>query len=132
MKKLFAVLLSIVLVLSMGTMVALAADTGTITITVNGKTYTKEVENGKAVFIVPGLTKGDWDVDAVYSGDKKYEGNSTITDVLVYRNNPSNNTTNPTHASSNAINLSDYPTGNPILVLLLILIALVATRRFKK
>ena len=47
--------------------------------------YTEEVENGKAVFKVPGLIKGDWDVDAVYSGDKKYEANDTITDILVYQ-----------------------------------------------
>ena len=64
--------------------------TGTITITVDGKKYTEEVENGQAVFTVPGLVKGDWDVDAEYSGDKKYEANDTITDIIVYKN-PKNN-----------------------------------------
>ena len=111
--------------------------TGTITINVNGEKYTEEVENGKAVFNVPGLVKGDWDVTAEYSGDKKYEANDTITDILVYtHDNPDNGTNHSDHQapSSKGINLSDYPTGNPILIVLLILITLVATRarRFKE
>ncbi|SDA52334.1 polymorphic outer membrane protein repeat-containing protein [Methanobrevibacter millerae] len=117
--------------------------TGTITIVVDGKKYTEEVENGKAVFKVPGLVKGDWDVDASYSGDKKYEANDTITDILVYRYEPvpggngTTNETNNTHpdnasVSEKGISLADYPTGNPILVLLLILITLGVTRRFKR
>ena len=110
--------------------------TGTITITVDGKKYTEEVENGQAVFTVPGLVKGDWDVDAEYSGDKKYEANDTITDIIVYKN-PKNNGTDNRHyanAASEVIDLSEYPTGNPVLVVLLILIALCVTqvRRFKK
>ncbi len=112
--------------------------TGTITITVDNKKYTEEIENGTAIFKVPGLVKGDWDVDVVYSGDKKYEGNDTITDILVYRNDPADNHTDnhdyPTYDVSKGINLSDYPTGNPVLIILLILITLCATqiRRFKK
>ena len=110
--------------------------TGTVTIVVNGEKYTEEVENGKAVFNVPGLNKGDWDVTASYSGDKKYEANDTITDILVYTNEPVDNHTNNTYpdyepASRGGISLADYPTGNPILVLLLILITLGVTRRFK-
>ncbi|ALT67915.1 Ig-like domain repeat protein [Methanobrevibacter millerae] len=115
--------------------------TGTITITVNGEKYTKEVENGKVVFVIPGLVKGDWDVQAEYSGDKKYEANDTITDILVYRNDPSGNETHndteggeSARAVSEGIALSKYPTGNPILMILLILIALGAgqARRFKR
>ena len=115
--------------------------TGTITITVNGEKYTKEVENGKAVFVIPGLVKGDCDVQAEYSGDKKYEANDTITDILVYRNDPSGNETHndteggeSARAVSEGIALSKYPTGNPILMILLILIALGAgqARRFKR
>ena len=111
--------------------------TGTITITVDNKKYTEEIENGTATFKVPGLVKGDWDVDVVYSGDKKYEGNDTITDILVYRNDPVDNHTDDYEYPSDVskgINLSDYPTGNPILIMLLILITLCVTqvRRFKK
>ena len=112
--------------------------TGTITITVDNKKYTEWIENGTAIFKIPGLVKGDWDVDVVYSGDKKYEGNDTITDILVYRNDPDDNHTDnhdyvPSEVSK-GIALSDYPTGNPILIILLILFALCATqiRRFKR
>ena len=112
--------------------------TGTLTITVDGKKYTEEVKDGKSVFDVPGLINGDWNVDASYSGDKKYEANDTITDILVYRpapeNHTDNNTDNVSPVAGDGINLSDYPTGNQILMLLLILIALGASqaRRFKK
>ena len=114
--------------------------TGTVTITVDGKTYTEKVKDGKAVFVIPGLVKGDWNVDASYSGDKKYEANDTITDILVYRpdirdNSTENNTDNePASQVRDGINLSDYPTGNPILIIFLILIALGVSRvrRFKK
>ena len=109
--------------------------TGTITITVDGKKYTAEVENGKAVFSVPGLIKGDWDVDAIYSGNKKYEANDTITDILVYTHG-SNDHPQHRHASAarEGIDLSEYPTGNPILMVLLVLFTLGVTqmRRLKK
>ena len=109
--------------------------TGTITITVDGKKYTAEVENGKAVFSVPGLVKGDWDVDAIYSGDKKYEANDTITDILVYRHDSNGNSGHRyASAAKEGIDLSGYPTGNPILMILLVLITLCVTqiRRFRK
>ena len=46
--------------------------TGNVTITVGGKTYTAQVEDGKAVFKVPGLKAGKYTVKAHYSGDAKY------------------------------------------------------------
>jgi hypothetical protein len=119
--------------------------TGTITINVKGQDYTAEVEGGKAIFTVPGLTKGDYDVDARYSGNKKYEANDTITDIEVlfaepeYYNAtlPANDTANATAHSESAkagVNLADYPTGNPIVVLILVLLSIgsVQLRRFRK
>ena len=57
--------------------------TGNVTITVDGKDYTAPVQNGKAVFTVPGLKAGNYTVDAKYSGDDKYvprnaTGNFTV------------------------------------------------------
>ena len=57
--------------------------TGTVTITVGGKKYTAEVENGRAVFVIPGLTAGDHKISVSYSGDKKYAGNDTAVDMNV-------------------------------------------------
>ena len=112
--------------------------TGTVTITVDGKKYTAQVENGKAVFVIPGLTKGDHDVTAVYSGDKKYDANDTITDIEVtYSDNP-NPDPDPENGDQDVqnggVDLSQHATGNPILMLLLILILIGSTqlRRFRK
>jgi len=58
--------------------------TGTITIEVEGKSYTAPVKDGKAVFYVHGLKVGTHGIKAHYSGDDKYlPNNSTGTiDVL--------------------------------------------------
>ncbi|WP_406535443.1 Ig-like domain repeat protein, partial [Methanobrevibacter sp.] len=105
--------------------------TGTVTITVDGKKYTAEVKDGKAVFTVLGLSSGDHDVTASYSGDKKYEANDTITDIDVIPGHDDNGGENAKHVGAT---LTKHATGNPILVLLLIIVVLGSTqiRRFKK
>ncbi|WP_297979945.1 Ig-like domain repeat protein [uncultured Methanobrevibacter sp.] len=55
--------------------------TGNVTITIDGKDYTAPVENGTAVFVIPGIKAGEHDVNASYSGDDKYspaKGNSSF------------------------------------------------------
>ena len=114
--------------------VKLPADaTGTVTITVGGKQYTADVVNGIAKFIIPGLTKGNYTVSATYSGDDKYEPAENATDLEVFsKSAPTHNET----ANKTALNMevSKNATGNPILVLLLVLLVLGSTqiRRFKK
>ena len=105
--------------------------TGTVTITVDGKKYTTEVKEGKAVFSIPGLTKGDHEVTASYSGDKKYEANDTITDIEVHYSETPSGGDNVKHAG---VDLTQHATGNPILVLLLVILAIGSTqiRRFRK
>ena len=106
--------------------------TGTVTITVDGKKYTSPVENGKAIFVIPGLAKGDHDITAAYSGDKRYEANDTITDIeVLYNETPDDGGEHI--PSGDGVNLSDYPTGNPILILFLIVLTIGSTqiRRFK-
>ncbi|WP_407423628.1 Ig-like domain-containing protein, partial [Methanobrevibacter sp.] len=119
--------------------------TGTVTIVVDGKTYTAEVKDGKAVFVIPGLEKGDHQITASYSGDKKYAATETIADIEVYypedkknetssNNNVSSSTNGDDIKDVGGINLADYPTGNPIWILLLVVLAIGSTRirRFKK
>ena len=110
--------------------------TGTVTITVNGKTYTQEVKNGKAIFTVPGLTKGDYDIIVSYSGDRKYDANDSITDIEVHFNETPDE---PEHShyiyNAEKRGLEKYPTGNPILALILMLLIAVGSggiRKFRK
>lgn len=46
--------------------------TGTLTVTVGNRTYTKELVNGTATVEVTDLPAGDYDVTVTYSGDSKY------------------------------------------------------------
>ena len=113
--------------------------TGTVTIVVDGESYTTEVVDGKAVFVIPGLTKGDHEITASYSGDKKYSASETVADIEVhYPEIPSDNNessvVNTSSSSNGGINLAKHATGNPIWILLLIVIAIGSTkiRRFEK
>ncbi|WP_407422243.1 Ig-like domain repeat protein [Methanobrevibacter sp.] len=109
--------------------------TGTITIEIDGKTYTQVVKNGKAVFTVPGLEKGEHNITAYYSGDDKYLPVNT-TGVIKVNPVNENKTSNVTEKSCDdgQIGLSRYSTGNPISALLLILmsVVIVQIRRFKR
>ena len=107
--------------------------TGTVTITIDGKKYTNEVKYGKAVFVIPGLSKGEYDVVASYSGDRKYDANDTITDVEVYFNETPTPEYEHEIGNGEGVRLSNYATANPILVLLLMLLAIGSSqlRRFK-
>ena len=46
--------------------------TGNVTITVDGKNYTKEVINGSVSIIISPLTPGEHNITTTYSGDNKY------------------------------------------------------------
>ena len=52
--------------------------TGTVTVQANGKTYTKDLVNGKATVTLPG---GNYNAVITYSGDDKYDG-FTITKTV--------------------------------------------------
>ena len=111
--------------------------TGTVTLKIDGKTYVLEVKDGKAVFVIPGLAPGDHKIVAIYSGDDKYEGNVTESDIVVYNNEtPGNNTPdyNKDYSKEAVGGLSRHATGNPLLILLISLIAVGSSllRRFKQ
>ena len=57
--------------------------TGTVSITVDGVDYSAEVEDGSAVVVLPLLPAGNYTFDVVYSGDDRYESNSTSVSVTV-------------------------------------------------
>ena len=110
--------------------------TGTITIEVDGRTYTQDVINGTAVFVVPGLKEGTHEIKAYYSGDDKY---LPITSTGSIRVNPAKgnstieNDTAEVEVYSGEMGLSRYATGNPIIALLIILFVIfsIPLRRFR-
>ena len=104
--------------------------TGTVTIVVDGRRFTSDVINGEAVFIVPGLKEGTYLVRVFYSGDDNYDANETVTYIIVHDDGKGNST----NGFTDGVILSSYPTGNPILALLVIIVAVgfVQLRRFKK
>jgi len=101
--------------------------TGTVTIEVEGKTYTAKVKNGKAVFKVPGLSVGVHGIKVWYSGDDKYLPTETAGDIYVKPIREADDSHNP-------VGLEKHPTGNPIIVLILVLVSMVGVgfRKFKK
>lgn len=112
--------------------------TGTITIEIEGKRYTQPIVDGVAVFIIPGLKVGIHDIKAFYSGDDVYLPANTTGSIKVkpIKNEtpPKNETERHYYTTGSGVLLSDYPTANPILVLILALLAIGSTqlRRLKK
>ena len=108
--------------------------TGTITIKVNGKTYTKPVRNGKAVFTVPGLEEGIHSIRAYYSGDDRYLSAATVGKIKVTQNDNGDKGTFGHEGKSAESTLQKHATGNPIFMLIVIILALctIPLRRFRK
>ena len=109
--------------------------TGTITIEIDGKRYTAPIEDGVAIFIIPGLKVGVHDIVAYYSGDDKYLPTDTFGSINVTPLGE-NKTDNITKKSSKhgGISLSQYATANPIIVLVMVLLAIGSSqiKRFKR
>ena len=69
--------------------------TGTLSVTVDGKTYTENLVNGKATVNIPELADGEYNMTVTYSGDGKYEG-MTKTTLINVTNSAGDNSTNTT------------------------------------
>ena len=120
--------------------------TGEVTIIIAGKKYSTVVKSGQAVFIVPGLTKGYYVINAHYSGDATFAPIDKVGSITVKANETKhhNGTHNGTKhhdaqkhqvSAKGGISLSDYPTANPLWILLLALLVIGSNkirRRFKK
>ncbi len=111
--------------------------TGTITIEIEGRRYYAPIENGKAVFIVPGLKVGKHLIKVYYSGDGKYLSANTTGSIKVKplkENKTDNKTTTSTKHSHGGVSLDQYPTGNPIWMIVCVLLSIctIQLRRFKK
>ena len=103
-----------------------------MTIEIAGKTFKTDVIDGKASFVIPGLSVGIYPVIVYYSGDVNYPANETVTYVIVHEKTDGNDT--PVSSAHAEMELSRYPTANPILIALLALLSVgaIQIRRFKK
>ena len=108
--------------------------TGTVTVVVDGENYTAPLVNGQVIFSIPGLTVGEHHVAVYYSGDDKYLANSTVTEIVVKDTPSENKTDGHPEKVHEAVGLSTYATGNPIFILILIILVMGSAqlRRFKK
>ena len=98
---------------------------GTVVITVDGKEYRVTPENGIATLKLP-LGPGKHVVTAKLIDDPKYADSKTLEDVFTISDAkgetaPSEHSVKHNHAQHN---LSDHATGNPILVLLVVLLSM--------
>ena len=57
--------------------------TGSVTITVDGKNYTSEIKDGKSEFTISDLSADNYEVKVYYSGDDVYEASQNVTSFTV-------------------------------------------------
>ncbi|WP_458403261.1 Ig-like domain repeat protein [Methanobrevibacter sp.] len=72
--------------------------TGTLTVSVDGKTYTETLKNGKATVNIPELDEGSHNITVTYSGDGKYASVSKSSVVVI---GPVNSTGDDNSTSGN-------------------------------
>ena len=101
--------------------------TGKITIEIDGKNYTAEIKDGKAVFTVSGLKVGKHPIKVYYSGDDKYEsaivdgGDLEVIDDGGGGQGENGQGQKGQDHKTKSVDLSVHATGNPVLALLLVL-----------
>ncbi|WP_297983483.1 C1 family peptidase [uncultured Methanobrevibacter sp.] len=59
------------------------AATGTVTININGHSYSGNISNGQATVTINGLTAGNYTYIAVYDGDANYNHNQTTGNLII-------------------------------------------------
>lgn len=71
--------------------------TGSLIVTVDGKSYTADLVNGKAAVSVPGLANGNHNVTVKYTGDSKYSGFTKNTNIVVNATTKKDDTSKPSN-----------------------------------
>ena len=103
---------------------------GTVTIEINGKSYTADVVDGVAIFKDVVLPADDTVAVVYYHGNDYYNDSTTTFLIKIEKNE--NNETNGTGKVVSEPTVDTRATGNPIAILLLALITLVSNRVYRK
>ena len=95
--------------------------TGTLTVIVNNKTYSKDLVNGKASVDVDDLAPGEYNATVIYSGDGKYDSivkstNVNVPKVETVLDNNTLSIDSTSESSSFSVNLPSDATGNLTVV----------------
>ena len=86
-----------------------------MTVTVDGKTYTQAVTNGKATVNIPKLNDGNHNITVAYSGDGKYEP-ITKTSVINVNNTAGGNSTGIDNSTNSTGGNTTVVKENPVSV----------------
>ena len=86
--------------------------TGTLTVTVDGKSYSQNLTNGKATVTIPELGVGSHNITVSYSGDSKYVPISKSSVVVINPVNTTGNNTGNITDGNNTGNTTGNATGN--------------------
>ncbi len=107
---------------------------GRVSLEIDGKYYYASVKNGKAVFSIPNLKFGEYNIVIHYFGDDKYLEDYAFSTISVDLNDGGNNQAHKCFEHDSFETLEKYPTANPIFIVLLAILAIGSTqiRRFKK
>ncbi|MCF0226839.1 MAG: Ig-like domain repeat protein, partial [Methanobrevibacter sp.] len=104
---------------------------GNVTVTVGGKDYIVDIVNGSGVLVLSGLPAGEYTV-VVYFDGNEYYANNTASTVFKISKKPDVKPGNDTNDKIKNVENSNLKTGNPLLLLLLVLFALPIRRFLKK
>ena len=86
--------------------------TGMLTVTVDGKSYSQNLTNGKATVTIPELGVGSHNITVSYSGDSKYVPISKSSVVVINPVNTTGNNTGNITDGNNTGNTTGNATGN--------------------
>ena len=103
---------------------------GTAVLTVDGESYTADVVNGVAIFKDVVLPDNDTVADVYYQGNEYYNSSST-TFLITIESEPEPEPENETTETPAKV-VDARATGNPIAMLLLVVITLVSNRAFNR
>ena len=101
--------------------------TGNVTFDINGTKYTVPVIDGKTTLMLYNLSSGNYDVNATYFGDSKYEGNEGNADLKINDTSkkPSKDIIVGYKEYNKGIDISKHETGNPIVIALIVLLSII-------
>ncbi len=103
-----------------------------VTITVNDVKYNVKITDGMGMLVLSNLPNNEYLVTIEYNGNEKYESAFANTTFTVFNQNSTDTNDSADYVTSLNLNQENMKTGNPIILLLITLLALPLIRKLKK